>query len=184
MALGGNSGIESVAVLTNHLRRMLVDNNGMKPSSEALEKALAAYQAERLERMQSIMFFSSFVNKVQGWTSPAYKILSTWILPFLPQRMLADQMSDIIRGAPVLDFVPSKGFPTGKKKWKNEEAGANKGAKSGEAGGDGGYTVGKKRGSPYGSLRYVTAFVALCICFYTARVTPLTLTQLLHYSST
>lgn len=182
MALGGNSGIESVAVLTNHLRRMLVDNNWKKPSSEALEKALAGYQAERLERMQSIMFFSSFVNKVQGWVSPAYKILSTWILPFLPQRMLADQMSDIIRGAPVLDFVPSDGFPLGKKKWKNEEAEAKKSSKIGQA--DSGYAIGKKRGSSYGSLSYVTAFVALCICFYTARVTPLTLTQLLHYSTT
>ncbi|KAI1387733.1 uncharacterized protein F4822DRAFT_430479 [Hypoxylon trugodes] len=118
MGLGGNSGIESVAVLTNHLRKMLVDNNWTKPSKSALEKALAGYQAERLERMRHIFSFSS--NLSQGWSTPWYKFLALWVLPMLPDRSLVGEMSAIISSAPTLNFVEAGRFPSGRVPWNYE----------------------------------------------------------------
>jgi hypothetical protein len=110
--------MESVAVLTNHLRQMLVDNNWTKPSSSTLDATLAAYQAERLERMKHIFKFSS--NLSQGWSTLWYKILSTWILPMVPDRMLAGGVSSIVSSAPTLDFVEVGEFPSGRMPWKYE----------------------------------------------------------------
>ncbi|KAI0132728.1 hypothetical protein BJ170DRAFT_666126 [Xylariales sp. AK1849] len=116
MGLGGNSSIESVAVLTNHLHQMLVGNNWRKPSSSKLEETLAAYQEERVGRMKHIFKFSSSMS--QGWKTPWYKFLSTWILPALPDRLLAAEMSKIVSAAPKLDFLALKDLPSGRVPWK------------------------------------------------------------------
>ncbi|KAF3011507.1 hypothetical protein E8E14_008309 [Neopestalotiopsis sp. 37M] len=116
MGLGGNSSIESVAVLTNHLHDMLKDTKGKRPSSSKLEETLAAYQSERVGRMKHIFRFSSAMS--QGWRSPWYKFLSTWILPAIPDNMLAAEMSKIVSGAPKLDFVALKDGPHGRIPWQ------------------------------------------------------------------
>ncbi|KAI5867263.1 FAD binding domain protein [Durotheca rogersii] len=118
MALGGNASIESVSVLTNHLRQMLVDNHWKKPSSAEIEKALARYQKERLERMKMMLKFSSITNEAQNWPTVWYRILSTWLIPLLPQRVLADNLGRIISSAPKLDFLEVGEFPTGRMPWK------------------------------------------------------------------
>lgn len=163
MALGGNAGIESVTVLTNHLRRMLVNSKGSKPSSAALEEALAAYQAERIERMKHIMKFSSFVNRVQGWSSPFHKIIATWVIPILPQRLLADQMGEIISDAPKLNFVDVGSFPTGLMPFK-DKAGV-KGKMPKEE-----HMFSKNRGW----LSVITALLIVFYYYYVATVSPLT----------
>lgn len=126
MAFGGNSGLESVVVLTNRLRRMLVENNWARPSGRELEKLLSAYQTERLARMKYVMQFSGDVTKVQAWHRPLDKFLATWLVPMLPDRTFGDQLGKIISGAPKLDFIDASDFPSGRMPWQDE---ANKGVK-------------------------------------------------------
>jgi hypothetical protein len=120
MAFGGNSGLESVAVLTNHLRRILIDNNWARPSGREIEKLLSAYQTERLARMKYVMQFSGEVTKVQAWHRPLDKFLATWLVPVLPDRTFGDQLGRIISAAPKLDFIDASDFPSGRMPWQDE----------------------------------------------------------------
>ncbi len=129
MAFGGNSGLESIAVLTNHLRRRLVSNNWARPSRTELEKLLSAYQAERLDRMKHIMQFSGEVTKVQAWHRPLDKLFATWLVPVLPDRTFGDQLGRIISNAPKLDFIDASAFSSGHMPWQDDAA--TKGADGG-----------------------------------------------------
>ena len=109
IALGGNSAMESVAVLCNHLRRILVTHDGGKPSRATLRRIFADYQSEREARMRVIMALSSLITRIQAWDSIGLKWLATWILPYQPDNKLTDQMANIIKAAPKLDYVDVDG---------------------------------------------------------------------------
>jgi hypothetical protein len=133
IALGGNSGIESVVVLCNHLQRLLQEGgaSGTKPTDAALHAAFAAYQGERLKRMQDILAISSLITKVQAWDTPWHRFMATWLLPLQADRTTADQMSEIIKKGPKLEYVESKGFYTGRVPFDDEKAaGRGKGLKA------------------------------------------------------
>ena len=120
MALGGNSGMESVVVLTNHLRRMLEQQqHGARPSKTTLNATFQAYQDERLPRMRRIMEFSSLISRVQAWDNPFLKWVSIYLLPYLPERKLANDLGEIIRKAPKLDFVPLGQWNEGLLEWED-----------------------------------------------------------------
>ncbi|KAL9127723.1 MAG: hypothetical protein Q9217_003453 [Psora testacea] len=121
IALGGNSSMESVVVLCNHIRQMMVNQCGAKPSLATLNKTFAAYQAERQPRMKQIMDFSSLITDVQAWRTPLYKFVATWVLPLQPDRAVADQIGEIVRDAPKLDFVDVGDFAKGRLTWKDED---------------------------------------------------------------
>ena len=119
MALGGNSGMESVVVLTNHLRRMLDQQRGGRPSKTSLNTTFQAYQDERLPRMRRIMEFSSLISRVQAWDNPFLKWMSIYFLPYLPERKLANDLGEIIRKAPKLDFVPLGPWNESRLEWED-----------------------------------------------------------------
>ncbi|KAK2624713.1 hypothetical protein QTJ16_005906 [Diplocarpon rosae] len=120
IALGGNSGMESIVVLSNHLRHMMIQQQGSKPSLATLQRVFSAYQSERHLRVKEIMEFSSLITKVQAWDTPFHKFLANWVLPLQPDRAIADQLGQIIRGAPKLDFVSTRGFSAGSMGWNDE----------------------------------------------------------------
>ncbi|KAL8662412.1 MAG: hypothetical protein Q9202_004733 [Teloschistes flavicans] len=66
IALGGNSSMESVVVLCNHLRQMMVHQCGARPSPATLRNTVAAHQDERKPRMKHIMEYSSLITSVQA----------------------------------------------------------------------------------------------------------------------
>ena len=119
MALGGNSGIESVVVLTNHLRRMPEQQRGGRIGKTSLDTTLQAYQDERLPRMRRIMEFSSLISRVQAWDNVFLKWLSIYFLPYLPERKLADYLGEIIREAPKLDCVPVGPWNKSRLEWED-----------------------------------------------------------------
>lgn len=124
IALGGNSGMESIVVLCNHLHRAVKDNG--KPSNATIHNIFAAYQAERHDRMKQIMELSSLITKVQAWDTLWHRFLSTCMLPLQPDRATADQIGDIISKAPKLDYVSTRGFPSGRMQWKDDEVEVDK----------------------------------------------------------
>jgi hypothetical protein len=162
MGLGGNSGIESVVVLTNHLHQFLADNNQAKPSGAELQKVFHAYQTERYDRVNNIYKFSNFVNEAQGWSTWWYWFMSTWLVPLLPQRLLADQLGGILSAGAKLDFVDVGNFPSGRMPWKNSaKTEASKEQRS----------LSK---NSFGGLSVITGLLIISYYYYAARSLPLT----------
>lgn len=119
IALGGNSGMESVVSLCNHLNRLVnAESRGQRPSEEALARVLHAYQEERRPRMQEICEVSGLITRVQAWTTPLHWLLGNWILPLQSDKAIADQLGEVVRTAPKLDYVSDAGFTSGKMAWK------------------------------------------------------------------
>lgn len=112
--------MESVVVLSNHLRRMLDAHDGGKPSRATLSKVFAAYQKEREPRMKEIMDFSGLITRLQAWDSILLKFLANWIIPYQPDVKIADQLGDIVKKAPKLEFTELENFEVGRVKWEDE----------------------------------------------------------------
>ena len=119
IALGGNSGMESVVVLTNLLNRTLKEHQGGRLSRATINAVFHEYQEIRLPRMRHIMNFSSLVSRTQGWDNWLLKATSIYIMPYLPQRKLANDLGEIIRKAPSLDFVPLGPWNKGLLEWED-----------------------------------------------------------------
>ena len=114
--------MESVIVLCNHLHRTLAEHAGARPSRAALNSMFAAYQKEREPRMNEVMQFSSMLTKLQAWDNVFLRFLATWVIPYQPDRRIADQMGELIRKAPKLDFVDvGPEFAKGKMAWADDE---------------------------------------------------------------
>ena len=103
-ALGGNSGMESAAVLVNQLQPLL--KAGVRPSRAQIVAALQKYQDLRLPRMQQIMSYSRFHTRTQAWRYWPFKMFALYVVPLLGDRFLADDVGAILRGAPRIDFLP------------------------------------------------------------------------------
>lgn len=121
IGLGGNMAIESVAVLCSQLKSMLISQQGAKPSRATLNKAFAAYQAERRPRAIEIMNFSSQVTEMHAWVTPLHKLYTNWILPLQADRTIADMMAEMIRRGPKLSFVDTSRFGEGRLPWKDDK---------------------------------------------------------------
>lgn len=164
MAFGGNSGIESVAVLVNHLRRMLLETNQSKLTADLLEQTLAAYQGERVDRMKQIMEFSGEITRVQAWHTAKDKFMANWLVPLLPDSFFGDQLGRLIAGAPKLDFVDAEDFPSGNMRWKDAINVA--------------FLQPQKEGySPPSRLGWASAMAAFIMVVYVARFVPLAVAQ-------
>lgn len=121
MGLGGNSGMESVVVLCNHLHKMLQRTPpGKKPSLSAIKDAFEGYQNERLPRAREVLALSGQVLRMQSGESLPYKVLANDILPWVPDRVIASQFGDFIVQAPKLDFLDASGFPRGSRLWRDQ----------------------------------------------------------------
>lgn len=116
--------------------------------------------------MRLIAGFAGDVTRMQAWASPWLKFMATRVVPRLPDRYFADQLSDVISAAPKLDFLDVADFPSGRVPWKDAGGAASvAGTKGGAA------LVAKPAGNANGKggvgllLSAATAFV---LVFYYA----------------
>ncbi|KAH8197653.1 hypothetical protein TruAng_008197 [Truncatella angustata] len=125
MGLGGNSAIEGIASLMNHLERVVLpsrEKHGSKPSATALSMAFAAYQDERKQRMRELMDLSNMVAKMHTYATPLHKFMANWMLPLSDDRNFADRVGAYIATAPRLNFLPETEFTTGRLPWQLNKA--------------------------------------------------------------
>ncbi|KAK8062459.1 hypothetical protein PG997_014556 [Apiospora hydei] len=133
---GGNSAIEGIASLMNHIHRVLpleqkqtrtrLDISSMrnhKPSGTALNMAFAAYQSERQHRMRELMDLSTMVAKMHTYATPLHRFMANWMMPLLDDRKFADRVGAYIAAAPKLDFLPDVSFTSGRLPWKSSTDG-------------------------------------------------------------
>jgi hypothetical protein len=112
--------MESIVVLCNHLQRTLANHSGARPSRASLKAVFSAYQKERESRMKEILDFSSLITRLQAWDSFTLRFFATWIVPYQPDRRIADQLGDIIKRAPKLEYVDvGNDFKTGTVPWED-----------------------------------------------------------------
>lgn len=122
IAFGGNSTMESIAVLCNHLNRLAKRQQGVPPSRAKLAHAFTAYQAERKTRMREIMQYSSFITKLQAKDGLIFDFAAHYVVPFLPDSLIANDLGRIIRAAPKLDYVDvPASFGRGSVPWADED---------------------------------------------------------------
>ncbi|KAH6645371.1 hypothetical protein BKA67DRAFT_526716 [Truncatella angustata] len=122
MGFGGNCGIESTAVLCNHLNRLLREGKGRKPSQEQLTEIFELYQNRQVPRMKEISELCRLVTKVQAWETPYHKFVDTWVFPMQSDKELANQLTEIIRRGAKLDYVDDAGFGPGTVTWIDHES--------------------------------------------------------------
>ncbi|RYP52796.1 hypothetical protein DL769_010611 [Monosporascus sp. CRB-8-3] len=121
IALGGNTAVEDIVVLTNYLHRLLQGGNA-KPSAAAFNGLFSTYESERMKRIKWATNTSGVMSHVQAQTTPLYKV-AAWLLPLLPDRGAADQLlAEYIRAGPKLDFLSVQGFAPGRLPWKDDES--------------------------------------------------------------
>lgn len=99
----------------------MVRQHGTSPSRATLRETFAAYQQERKPRMQHIMKYSGLITDVQAWRTPLHRFLAEWVLPLQADRKIADQLGEVIRAAPKLDYVDLDEYPAGLLSWKDDE---------------------------------------------------------------
>lgn len=146
--LGANTALESLAVLTNTLTTLLkttnaktkTDGKPLCPSLQDIESAFATYQSTRIPRVRETLRLADDMTRAHGWDSLLLKLMCLYIVPYLPERALADKIGKLISGAPRLDFLAWEGFEVGgRMKWEDADASA------GEQGGLLGLCVRRRR---------------------------------------
>ncbi|KAI0909794.1 hypothetical protein F4823DRAFT_407066 [Ustulina deusta] len=119
IALGGNTAMEDVVSLTNHLHTMLKKAGGNKPDTAVLDAVFAQYQAERLERAKYVVTMSGLASRIQAEQTLLHKIAGL-LIPVLPIGPVASNLGEYIRAGPKLDFVKIVDFASGRMSWKDE----------------------------------------------------------------
>lgn len=107
LAFGGNSAIEGIASLMNHLHRATADTKGARPSATALTRAFSAYQAEQRERLRQLVYLSNAFAKITTYATPLHRFLANWVMPLGDERAVADRIGWYVARAPRLEFLPS-----------------------------------------------------------------------------
>ena len=123
IALGGNTAMEDVAALTNHLHRMLSEQGGSRPSAATLEETFAAYQRERMDRAKQIVQLSGIFTRAQARINPIFKFAS-YLIAYLPIGPAATHIGEIIRGGPKLEFLDAPeefGPGSGNLSWRDDD---------------------------------------------------------------
>ncbi|PHH71951.1 hypothetical protein CDD82_6243 [Ophiocordyceps australis] len=139
MGLGGNSAIEGVACLMNHLDHALRTTKGSKPSATALNMAFAAYQSDQKQRVKELMGISNMVAKMHTSATRLHTFVANWVLPHLNDASFAAYVGDYIARAPKLNFLPCNGYASGQMPWLYKDEGELVGKD------EGGELVGKDR---------------------------------------
>lgn len=121
IALGGNTGMESVASLVNLINKAVKSHSEGKPSKAVLSAIFQEYQEQRIPRTRKIMKFANMITRVQAWDGIWMKFRALWVLPYQSEQKLAQDLADIIKGGVKLDFVPIEEYRNRKTRWDDEE---------------------------------------------------------------
>ncbi|KAI1111539.1 putative monooxygenase [Nemania sp. NC0429] len=109
--LGYNAGVTDLVVLVNGLRRLLQANGS--PSTQDFDELFQGYQAERAKDTQEMERLSMKTVRLLAWPTWRYKILATYVLPYLPLRKInfTYAVGPVIGGSPVLEWLAERTLP-------------------------------------------------------------------------
>ncbi|KID93459.1 FAD binding domain protein, partial [Metarhizium majus ARSEF 297] len=122
LALGGMCAIKSAASLVNLVRANLTSSpRGLSshPSQQELSTVFQAYRDQRISRVAQIFRISALTTREQAWDNLLYKAFSKYILPHMSDARVASVVSDVVKGAVKLDFVPLRNRFEGTVQWED-----------------------------------------------------------------
>jgi len=104
---GGNSAIESAAVLANSIKDLVdnMDNNNNRPSLANVETALQAYVHSRLDRAKTMIKVSREVTRLQAMASAKDRFFVKYCIPRLGD-FGANMVAEMVIGSTALRFLP------------------------------------------------------------------------------
>lgn len=115
--------MESVAVLTNELYRLLEETPQGRPTKHAITVMFQRYHSQRISRVRKIRFLSGFVTRLQAFDGTFMRCMAQWIVPLLiGYERVADQLGYLIQQSPKLDFIPFEPRK-GTMAWSDEKLG-------------------------------------------------------------
>lgn len=120
---GANCAIEDVAVLSNLIHELLLENKGMKPTFRDIEVLLRRFNRMHLSRVSDIFNMSWLVARVHAQDGLLRKIIGRYVMPYFGGRFNSRPFK-MIADAAALDFLPlpRSSFP-GWKMYKSKEGG-------------------------------------------------------------
>jgi FAD dependent monooxygenase len=104
MGQGGNSAIESAAILSNCIKSAL-DKNPQGPNSKQIDESLSLYQSERRKRIKTVYTRASDTTRMEAMDSLTKIIMARYIIPSLGEKLILKMVGDLLKDAPTLDFV-------------------------------------------------------------------------------
>ncbi|KAG2184100.1 hypothetical protein INT44_009115 [Umbelopsis vinacea] len=104
MGQGGNSAIESAAILSNCLKSAL-DKNSQQLNSKQIDECLSLYQSERRKRIKSVYTRAGDATRMEAMDSMTKVIMARYIIPSLGEKLILKLVGDLLKDAPSLDFV-------------------------------------------------------------------------------
>lgn len=113
---GGNTAIESAALLTNLLYRARAEKRGAPFTSEDFIKTFAEYQLRQKPRADTMFEASTLLTRLQTHENGPLKFLATYGLPILGDSFQINIASSLVLGGVKLDFL-DKPLRNGKIPW-------------------------------------------------------------------
>lgn len=122
IALGGNTAIEDIVVLTNLLHGMLEQRQdpSQRVSAATLNATFDKYQNSRLARVKYITTLSAHATRAQAQTNSIYRVVA-FLMDNLPIGPAATQLGEMVRAGAKLSFVGLQKPAPGKIRWKDDE---------------------------------------------------------------
>ncbi|KAK3682864.1 FAD binding domain-containing protein [Podospora appendiculata] len=113
--LGLNCGIQSVVVLVNQLRWLLVQKPDSEPGEEALMGVFRAYEAERRKPAAEMVKLSATAMRAPAWRNRVWRFVDQYVLPRIGGDMLVLRyvFAMVVREGVPLDFLEERAFKEG-----------------------------------------------------------------------
>ncbi|KAI0160723.1 putative monooxygenase [Xylariaceae sp. FL1272] len=118
--LGYNAGVMDVVVLTNALRRLLLDGS-TAPTSRTFDDLFRKYQADRQHESKKWEKFSMDGARILAWPNLKTKFIATWVLPYFPlaELNMRNNIAPLVSSSRVLDWLEERPLPASSFPWKN-----------------------------------------------------------------
>lgn len=102
---GANCAIEDVAVLSNLLHDLLLENKDIKPKSREIDALLRHFNDMHLSRVSHICDMSWMIARVHARDGLVRKIIGRYVMPYLGARFEGRPFR-MIANAEALNFLP------------------------------------------------------------------------------
>jgi hypothetical protein len=114
---GGNTAIESAALLTNLLYRTRAEKHDTPLIADDFTKIFAEYQTLQKPRAETMFEASTLLTRIQTYETGTLRFLSTYGLPILGDSFQINIASGLVLGGVKLDFL-DKELRSGKIPWE------------------------------------------------------------------
>lgn len=114
LAYGFNTAFEEAASLTNHLAKIIPRLEELHgPSLSVITQAFSGYQKQCFARAKLFHDLTNFYTRFAAWEYSIFRWTSKLMPKLVPDTMMVDQFSRLVKGGLKLDFLDVPDVPPG-----------------------------------------------------------------------